>query len=136
NLWDIPLLGPASTGRTKRVEAPVGGDPVEPGADRGTSLERSEALPRGQQCVLQDVLGVLQGSQHPVAMDVKLSTVRLGQLSERLSVPGPGPGDQVGRQYSSLVSLSRFLQYRHRPNRELGGGECTPIFSTWWCLHL
>src|SRR5262249_1475506 len=33
NLRNVPLLGRTSTGRTKRVQAPVGGDPVEPGAD-------------------------------------------------------------------------------------------------------
>jgi Stage II sporulation protein E (SpoIIE) len=77
-------------------------------------------LPRGQQCLLQDVLGVLQGSEHPVAVHLWLSTVWLGQLSERLAVPRPGPGDQVGCQHSSLASFSRSLQYRHRPNRELG----------------
>ena len=35
-------------------------------------------------------------------MHLELSTVRLGQLSERLAVPGAGPGDQVGRHHSSL----------------------------------
>src|SRR6476619_2523331 len=33
-LSDIPLLGRASAGGTTRIEAPGGGDPVEPRADR------------------------------------------------------------------------------------------------------
>jgi hypothetical protein len=64
----IPLLRWASAGRTQRVEAPVGNDPVGPGADRGASLEPSEALPGGQQGVLEGVLGVLEGAEHPVAV--------------------------------------------------------------------
>jgi hypothetical protein len=62
NLGHVPLPGRASARRPTRVEAPVGGDPVEPGSDRGASLEPSEALPGGQQRVLEGVLGVLQGS--------------------------------------------------------------------------
>ena len=53
NLGHVPLLGRASAGRATRVEAPVGGDAVEPGAERGASLEPSEALPSGQQRVLE-----------------------------------------------------------------------------------
>jgi hypothetical protein len=52
NLGHIPLLGGSSAGRATHVEAPVGGDPVEPGTYRGASLESSEALPRGQQRLL------------------------------------------------------------------------------------
>ena len=93
---DVPLLGRAPAGRAERVEAPVGGDPVQPGADRGAPLEPAEALPGGQQRVLQGVLGVLEGAEHPVAVHLQLPAVRLGQLPERLAVPGPRPGDQVG----------------------------------------
>ena len=49
NLGHVPLLGGSSAGRATHVEAPVGGDPVEPCAYRGASLESSEALPCGQQ---------------------------------------------------------------------------------------
>jgi len=103
-LGDVPLLGRASFGRAKRVEAPVGGDAVEPRADRGASLEPAEALPGGQHRVLEGVLGVLEGSEHPVAEDLQLSAVRLGQLSERLAVPGTRPGDQVCCLHSTLAS--------------------------------
>ena len=75
-----------------RVEAPVGGDPVEPGAERGAALERAEALPGGEQRVLEGVLGVLEGTEHPVAVHLELPAVRLGQLPERVAVPGPRPG--------------------------------------------
>src|SRR5471030_479752 len=68
NIGHVPLLGRTSARRPARVEAPVGGDPVEPGAQRGASLETSKALPGGQQRVLQGVLGVLERSEHPVAV--------------------------------------------------------------------
>ena len=90
------LAGRRLADRT-RVQAAVGGDPVEPGADRGASLEPSEALPGGQQRLLQGVLGVLERAEHPVAVHLQLSTVGLGQLAERVAVAGPRPGDQVGR---------------------------------------
>ena len=71
----------------------MGGDPVQPGAQRGASLEPAEALPGGQQRVLEGVLGVLEGSEHPVAVHLELSEVRFGQLPERVAVPGPRPCD-------------------------------------------
>jgi hypothetical protein len=68
NLGHAPLLGGSSARRATCVETPVGGDPVESGAQRGASLEPPEALAGGQQRVLQDVLGVLEGPEHPVAV--------------------------------------------------------------------
>jgi hypothetical protein len=38
-LGDVPRLGRSTAGRAKRVAAAVGGDSVEPGADRGAALE-------------------------------------------------------------------------------------------------
>src|SRR5262249_928836 len=74
-----------------RVEAPVGGDLVQPGAQRGAPAEPGQALPGGQQRVLQRVLGVGKGSEHPVAVHKQLPAVGLGQLPERVAVPGPRP---------------------------------------------
>ena len=92
NIGHIPFPGSSAAGRTQHVEAPVGGDLVEPGAQRGALLgETAEGLPGGQQRVLQRVLGVLQGPEHPVAMHLQLPPVRLGQLPERLAIPGPRP---------------------------------------------
>ena len=88
---DVPLLGGPPAGRAACVQAPVGGDPVQPGAERGALLEPGEALPGGQQRVLHGVLGVLQGAEHPVAVHLQLPPVRLGQLTERVAVPGPRP---------------------------------------------
>src|SRR5262249_25563984 len=76
--------------------APVGGDPIEPGADRRAALEPAEALPGGQQRVLQRVLGILERAEHPIAVHLELSAVRLGQRAGPPTVPRPRPGDQLG----------------------------------------
>ncbi len=39
----------------------------------------------------QGVLSILEGSEHPVAVHLELSAIWLGQLSERLAIPGLGP---------------------------------------------
>src|SRR5262245_16633047 len=52
----------------QRGEAGVGGDLIEPGARRSPRLEPGKTAPRPQRDVLQDILGVGPGAQHPVAM--------------------------------------------------------------------
>src|SRR5262249_60650380 len=78
------------------------------GAERGATLEPGEAVPSSQQRVLRGVLGVLEGSQHPVAVHLALSAVRLDQLSERVAVPRPCPGQQVGCHHPTLASRLSF----------------------------
>ncbi len=68
DLGDVPFLGRSSVGRATRVEAPVGGDAVEPGSQRRAFRESAEAPPGGQQRVLNGVLGILEGTEHPVAV--------------------------------------------------------------------
>jgi len=43
NVRNVPLLNRVSAGRATRVEAPVGGDPIQPNAQRGAPLEPCEA---------------------------------------------------------------------------------------------
>ena len=125
-------------GRAARVEAPVGGDAVEPGAERRAPLEPVEAPPGGQQRVLQRVLGVLERAEHPVAVHLQLAAVRLGQLPERVAVAGPRPGDQVGRVTPSSVTLLRRISYVlpvSTPAREPNRRSVAAHFSTSRCLH-
>src|SRR5262249_54625263 len=96
-LRHVPLPGRAPARRAARVEAPVGGDRVQPGAQRRAFLsEPADALPGGQHRLLDGVLGVLEGSEHPVAVHLQLPPMRLGQLPERLAIPGPRPGEKIG----------------------------------------
>jgi hypothetical protein len=46
----------------------VRGDSVEPVLDRGARLEIVEASPSAQHGFLNRVLGLVQGSEHPVAV--------------------------------------------------------------------
>src|SRR5262249_27058032 len=80
-----PAAGP------QRVQAPVGRDPVKPGAQRCPSLVLAEPPPGGQQGLLQYVLGVLHRAEDPVAVQLKLAAVGVGQLAERAVVPAPRP---------------------------------------------
>src|ERR1700723_1379030 len=76
--------------RTAPVEAPAGGDLVQPGAQRGAFLaEPADALPGGQHRLLDGVLGVGEGAEHPVAMHLQLPPVGLGELPERLGISFP-----------------------------------------------
>src|SRR5437763_1438584 len=76
-------------------EAGAGGDRVGPGAERGAAVEPAETSPGCHHGVLQRVLGVLERAEHPVAVHLQLTAVRLGQRLERVVVPGPRPADQV-----------------------------------------
>src|SRR5262249_205978 len=82
--------GPAAAG-AQRVQGPVGGDPVQPGAQRRPLLVLAEPPPGGQQGLLQDVLGVLDRAEDPVAVQLKLGAVRGGELAERAVVPAARP---------------------------------------------
>ena len=103
----VPLLGRPAAGRATRVEAGVGGDPVEPGSQRGVSLEPPEAPPGGQQGLLKGVLGILHRTEHPVAVHPELAPVRLGELFEGIAITGAGPRDLVGRHHRSVSFLPR-----------------------------
>ena len=114
------------------VEAATGGDPVQPGPDRGTALESPEATPRGQQGLLQRILGILDRSEHPVTVHLQLAPVGIGELGERRTVSVPGHADQIRRHGAILSSpllpapraavVGRSL-YRRRTDDELGGSR-------------
>src|SRR4029078_13271619 len=66
-------------------------DPVEPGAQRRPLLEAVEPVPGGEQCLLDEILGVLDGAEQPVAMQLKLAPERLDQRRARALVASLGP---------------------------------------------
>ena len=81
------------------VEARVGGDPVQPRPQPLLALERLAAAPRPQQRLLHQVLGFVEGAEHPVAVDVQLAAVALGAGAEvrlhrpRVESSFAAPGD-------------------------------------------
>ena len=79
----------------QRVQAAVGRDAVEPGAQRGSPLEAVESAPGSQERLLQQVLGVLQRADDPVAVHLQLAPVGVGELAKRVLVARPGTGEYV-----------------------------------------
>ena len=93
----------------QRVEARVRRDPVQPRAEQRAAVERLAAAPRAQERLLHEVLGLVERAEHPVAVDVELAAVALGQRGRRRprhrrdtaattaasSVPAPGWGSVV-----------------------------------------
>jgi hypothetical protein len=79
----------------QHVQAAVGGDPVEPGAQRRALLERVQRAPGREQRVLHGVLGILERAEHPVAVELQLRTVGLDQLAEGVLVACAGSAERV-----------------------------------------
>jgi hypothetical protein len=73
-----------------RVEAGVGRDRVEPGAEGASALEPSQRAPGPQQSFLKRVLGVVERAKHPVAMSVERRPVGLDQPAKCLFVVSAG----------------------------------------------
>ncbi len=67
----------------EHVQADVGGDPVQPGAELRPAVEAGPAAPGLQERLLHRVLGLVERGQHPVAVDVQLTPVPFGQGGER-----------------------------------------------------
>lgn len=67
----------------EQVQAGVGGDPIQPGPERGAPLEGLSPPPGTQERLLHGVLGVLERPEHPVAVHVQLPPVPLRQPRER-----------------------------------------------------
>lgn len=91
HIWRVSFVGSSPASRATRVEASVGGDPIEPSPQRGPPVEPAQPPPRGQQRLLQNVLGVLERAEHPVAVRLEFATVRRGQLTESVVVASARP---------------------------------------------
>jgi hypothetical protein len=106
------LLGEARPA-LERIETGVRRDPVEPRTERRPSLEASAFPPCPQERLLHEVLGVLQGAEHAVAVQLQLTTVRLDELGERRLVAGPNGGGD--RSCSRLGWEGLGPVHDHRP---------------------
>jgi hypothetical protein len=58
------------------------------------AVEASERLPGRQQSLLEEVLGIVERPEDPVAVHVQLRTVGVGQLGERVAVSDLGAGER------------------------------------------
>ena len=73
--------------RPQGVDGAVGGDPVKPRPDRCELIELLEPAPRREQGLLDQVFGVLGRADDPIAVQLQLAPVRLGQFAESVLVP-------------------------------------------------
>jgi hypothetical protein len=100
-----------------RSEAGVGGDLVEPGADRASALEPWQGAPGAQQRLLQGIFGVGGRGEHAVAVGVQLAAVGSGESGEGVVVAPLGGLEQLalarGQQRASRAG-SAFRPGGHR----------------------
>ena len=75
---------------------------VQPGADERAAVERLARPPRPQERLLDGVLGLVERGEHPVAVDVELAPVSLGEGRER-GLPTGECGRGLDRSRSDLV---------------------------------
>ncbi len=64
------------------LQARVGGDRVEPGAQRAAALESGQPPPGAQKGLLERILGVRHRTEHPVAVRLELAPIFLDQAPE------------------------------------------------------
>ena len=64
------------------IEYDVGRDPVEPGPKHRAAVEAVAGAPRTQERLLYGVLRIVERREHPVAVDVELAPVTLGESGE------------------------------------------------------
>ena len=90
----LQVLGPAPA-RPQGIQRAVGGDPVQPGAQRCAALEPLEAAPSGEQRLLEQVLRVLRRTDDPVDVHLELTPVGVGELAERFLVADARTGERL-----------------------------------------
>ncbi len=100
------------TALVQEVQARVGGDAIQPGAQRGPTLERLPAGPRPQERLLSHVLGVVVRRQHAVAVHVQLAPEPLREQGKATGIAGAGHLHELG-----LVGADRsVLDGAHSPH--------------------
>jgi len=68
----------------KLIERELGGDFVQPSANRDVLLKGFQPPPRAEQGLLQQVFGVLQRAKHAIAMERQFAAVGFGELKKGL----------------------------------------------------
>jgi hypothetical protein len=77
------LVGFCAGAPLERIQAGIRGDAVEPRSKGRAASECPPVTPRAQEGLLDEIFRVLERAHHPVAVDLKLPTMRLEKLSER-----------------------------------------------------
>jgi len=98
-------------------QAPVGRDPVQPPSHRAVPVEAGQVPPGAHKGLLQDVLGIVHRSEHPVAVHVQFTDVGGDEDAESLLIARPGPcqqrllaprGRAVGHGWSAWLVMAAW----------------------------
>ena len=84
------------------VQRGIRGDPVQPCPQVGAGLEAVAGAPRPQECLLDDVLGIVERAEHPVGVDVEAPPLRLDHVTER---GGIASADCVDHARAAIVAF-------------------------------
>ena len=113
----------------QRRQARVGGDPVQPRAHGGFALESFVRLPRAQVGFLHQILGVVQGTGHPITVREQLAAIPLGICQK--GILGAAVVKIVG-QDCHVAELSQCIR-QAAVNRHLRDPR-QPVSLAWWPL--
>jgi hypothetical protein len=106
-VWErVDRLGPAGA-PLKLVQTGVGGDPVEPRLKLCTWLEPVQCPPRSHQRLLGQVLRVVRRSEHPVAVHIEGTPIRLDEPAEGALIAGLRGGQQEALVMRDVVGHER-----------------------------
>ena len=108
----------------QEVEAGVRRDPVQPGPQRSVAIERLPLVPRSQERLLRQVLGVFVVREHPVAVHLQRTPVALGQEREPRGVLRADRRDERGLVGARQSGVGHGHQSFHRC-------EGLPELTTW-----
>ena len=112
HLADGPQGGQPARAAPDSVEADVGRDAVQPRADERAAVEGVARPPRPQERLLDRILGLVERGEHPVAVDVELAPVSLGEGRERGLPTGERARDPLGHAAASSTLTTWTRQSR------------------------
>jgi hypothetical protein len=123
--------------RTSRdsIETGVGRDAVQPRPEERTPFEGAPGLPRLEERVLDEVVGIIDRAEHPIAVDMERAPVALAQVGARVAIARTGSRDG-GCLFGSCRGSNRIGSDRHRHDRFDGGiaDQSSVTGETSWVL--
>ena len=124
--------GPARV-PAQRVQAGVGGDPVQPGARARSAREAFPAAPGAQEHFLDVILGLVEGPEHPVAVHVQLAPVPGGPGRRSRPRPFRAPLPRTD-EFSARARLHGLTAPQEPPTRigaDRWAGSCSTCRCPW-----
>ena len=101
--------------RPQGVEATVGRDPEQPPSHGRPCLKTRDAVPGGQERLLDLVLRILDGAEDPVTVHVELAPMPVDEVAERLLVASLRAGDEIAVHRGFLPATSLPAWVIHSP---------------------